>query len=173
MTRVQMLCRYPWRFFRAKELATVPRQPYWCVQYSSCMLQTTTDQRNRLVTSTARLAQSGDRIKESKRQMIETEELGVSILQDLHQQRQTLLNTQNTVSFLHVCWMSWFCTEPVHFKKSLACTVQNLTLIECSSNLLPPLSVLNLLHDFHSLTPSWNWTLAHLNSCPASSSCLV
>jgi hypothetical protein len=131
-----MLCRYPWRFFRAKELATVPRQPNWCVQYSSCMLQTTTDQRNRLVMSTPRLAQSGDRIKESKRQMIETEELGVSILQDLNQQRQTLLHTQNTVSFLHVCWISWFCTEPVHFKKSLACTVQNLTLIECSSNLL-------------------------------------
>jgi vesicle transport through interaction with t-SNAREs protein 1 len=53
--------------------------------------------------STTKLAQSGDRIKESKRQMIETEELGVSILQDLHQQRQTLLQTQNTVSFLDVC----------------------------------------------------------------------
>ncbi|CAK9224158.1 unnamed protein product [Sphagnum jensenii] len=60
-------------------------------------LKTTNDQRNRLVMSTTRLAQSGDRIKESKRQMIETEELGVSILQDLHQQRQTLLNTQNTL----------------------------------------------------------------------------
>jgi vesicle transport through interaction with t-SNAREs protein 1 len=47
--------------------------------------------------STPRLAQSGDRIKESKRQMIETEELGVSILQDLNQQRQTLLHTQNTL----------------------------------------------------------------------------
>lgn len=47
--------------------------------------------------STERLNQSGDRIKESKRSLLETEELGVSILQDLHSQRQTLLHAQNTV----------------------------------------------------------------------------
>ena len=55
------------------------------------------DQRERLLMSTERLNQSGDRIKESKRVMLQTEELGVSILQDLHQQRQTLLHATDTV----------------------------------------------------------------------------
>ena len=36
--------------------------------------------------------------------MLETEELGVSILQDLHQQRQALLHAHGTVSGgLHEC----------------------------------------------------------------------
>ena len=52
--------------------------------------------------STERLNQSSDRIKESRRTMLETEELGVSILQDLHQQRQSLLHANNTVCPLHV-----------------------------------------------------------------------
>ncbi|RVW14689.1 Transposon Ty3-I Gag-Pol polyprotein [Vitis vinifera] len=54
------------------------------------------DQKTRLLMSTGRLNQSGDRIKESRRTMLETEELGVSILQDLHQQRQSLLHAHNT-----------------------------------------------------------------------------
>ncbi|XP_050203334.1 vesicle transport v-SNARE 12-like [Mercurialis annua] len=53
------------------------------------------DQRERMAMSVERLNQSGDRIKESRRTMLETEELGVSILEDLHQQRQTLLNSHN------------------------------------------------------------------------------
>jgi len=57
----------------------------------------THDQRGRLLMSTERLNQSGERIKESKRTLLETEELGVSILQDLHTQRQTLLHAQNTL----------------------------------------------------------------------------
>ncbi|KAL4591812.1 hypothetical protein LXL04_004784 [Taraxacum kok-saghyz] len=36
---------------------------------------------------------SGERIKDRRRAVFETEEFGVSILQDLHQQRQTLLNS--------------------------------------------------------------------------------
>lgn len=63
---------------------------------ASC-LQPSHDQRGRLLVSTERLNQSGERIKESKRTLLETEELGVSILQDLHSQRQTLLHAQNTV----------------------------------------------------------------------------
>lgn len=55
------------------------------------------DQKTRLLMSTGRLNQSGDRIKESRRTMLETEELGVSILQDLHQQRQSLLHAHNTL----------------------------------------------------------------------------
>ncbi|KAM7468503.1 hypothetical protein LguiB_016065 [Lonicera macranthoides] len=51
------------------------------------------DQRGRLAISTERLNQSSDRIKESRRTVFETEELGVSILQDLHQQRETLLHS--------------------------------------------------------------------------------
>ncbi|EEF47829.1 vesicle transport v-SNARE 11 [Ricinus communis] len=55
------------------------------------------DQRGRLLMSTERLNQSTDRIKESRRTMLETEELGVSVLQDLHQQRQALLHAHNTL----------------------------------------------------------------------------
>lgn len=55
------------------------------------------DQRGRLLMSTERLNQSGERIKESKRTLLETEELGVSILQDLHAQRQQLLHAQGTL----------------------------------------------------------------------------
>lgn len=63
------------------------------------MLQVSADQRGRLLMSTERLNQSTDRIKEGRRTMLETEELGVSILQDLHQQRQSLLHAHNTVCF--------------------------------------------------------------------------
>ncbi|XP_048330486.2 vesicle transport v-SNARE 13-like isoform X2 [Ziziphus jujuba] len=55
------------------------------------------DQRGRLLMSTERLNQSTDRVKESRRTMLETEELGVSILQDLHQQRQSLLHAHKTL----------------------------------------------------------------------------
>ncbi|KAK4402278.1 Vesicle transport v-SNARE 13 [Sesamum angolense] len=55
------------------------------------------DQRTRLMMSTERLNQSSDRIRESRKTMLETEELGVSILQDLHQQRQSLLHAHNTL----------------------------------------------------------------------------
>ncbi|GLJ46627.1 hypothetical protein SUGI_0982540 [Cryptomeria japonica] len=44
------------------------------------------DQRGILLMSTERLNQSTNRIKESKRTILEIEELGVSILQDLDQQ---------------------------------------------------------------------------------------
>lgn len=61
------------------------------------MTQVSVDQRGRLLMSTERLNQSTDRIKDSRRTMLETEELGVSILQDLHQQRQSLLHAHNAV----------------------------------------------------------------------------
>lgn len=60
-------------------------------------LAVSSDQRGRLLMSTERLNQSSDRIKESRRTMLETEELGVSILQDLHQQRQSLLHANSTL----------------------------------------------------------------------------
>ncbi|KAG0495192.1 hypothetical protein HPP92_006186 [Vanilla planifolia] len=60
-------------------------------------LAASTDQKGRLLASTERLNQSSERIKESRRTMLETEDLGVSILQDLHQQRQSLLHAHNTL----------------------------------------------------------------------------
>ncbi|GMI67031.1 vesicle transport V-snare 13 [Hibiscus trionum] len=60
-------------------------------------LTASTNQRSRLMMTTERLNQSGDRIKDSRRTMLETEELGVSILQDLHSQRQALLHADKTL----------------------------------------------------------------------------
>ncbi|XP_042500313.1 vesicle transport v-SNARE 13-like [Macadamia integrifolia] len=60
-------------------------------------LMASADQRSRLLMATDRLDQSSGRIKESRKTMLETEELGVSILQDLHQQRQSLLHANNTL----------------------------------------------------------------------------
>ncbi|XP_061372965.1 vesicle transport v-SNARE 13-like [Gastrolobium bilobum] len=60
-------------------------------------LAVSNDQKGRLLMSTERLNQSTDRIKESRRTMLETEELGVSILQDLQQQRQSLLHAHKTI----------------------------------------------------------------------------
>ncbi|CAN0896514.1 Vesicle transport v-SNARE 12 [Linum grandiflorum] len=54
-----------------------------------------TEQRERLTMSIDRLNQSSDRIHESRRTVLETEELGINILEDLHQQRQTLLHAHN------------------------------------------------------------------------------
>lgn len=62
--------------------------------------QVSNDQRGRLLMSTERLNQSTDRVKESRRTMLETEDLGVSILQDLHQQRQSLLHAHKAVHLL-------------------------------------------------------------------------
>lgn len=61
------------------------------------MMMVSADQRGRLMMSTERLNHSTDRIKQSRKTMLETEELGVSILQDLHQQRQSLLHANNTL----------------------------------------------------------------------------
>ncbi|XP_028803715.1 vesicle transport v-SNARE 12-like [Neltuma alba] len=51
------------------------------------------DQRERLTMSIERTNESSDRIRESRRVMLETEQLGVSILEDLHHQRETLLSS--------------------------------------------------------------------------------
>ncbi|CAD5333480.1 unnamed protein product [Arabidopsis thaliana] len=55
------------------------------------------DQRARLMMSTERLGRTTDRVKDSRRTMMETEEIGVSILQDLHGQRQSLLRAHETL----------------------------------------------------------------------------
>ncbi|GBG76716.1 hypothetical protein CBR_g22935 [Chara braunii] len=57
-------------------------------------ISTSNDQRTRLLQATEKLTQSSDRIRDGKRQLLEAEELGVSILQDLHGQRKTLENAK-------------------------------------------------------------------------------
>ncbi|KAI3462916.1 hypothetical protein Pfo_019579 [Paulownia fortunei] len=60
-------------------------------------LAVSANQRDRLFMSTERLNNSSNRIRESRKVMLETEDLGVSLLQDLHQQRQSLLHANNTL----------------------------------------------------------------------------
>nr|AFK39102.1 unknown [Lotus japonicus] len=60
-------------------------------------LTASSDQRSRLMMSTDRLNKTGDRVQQSRKTMLETEELGVSILQDLHSQRQSLLHAHTTL----------------------------------------------------------------------------
>lgn len=54
-------------------------------------------QRDRLLSAQDKLKQTGDRIKEGKKTLLETEELGVNILQDLHKQRETIVHTRDTL----------------------------------------------------------------------------
>ncbi|CAI0434169.1 unnamed protein product [Linum tenue] len=79
-----------------------------------------TDQRGRLLMSTERLNQSSDKIKDSRRTMLETEELGVSILQDLHQQRQALLHAHGTngikTSLMNVGLVGLVCVHHVQLQ---------------------------------------------------------
>jgi vesicle transport through interaction with t-SNAREs protein 1 len=67
-------------------------------------LQSGHEQRTRLLMSTERLNQSGEKIKESKRALLGTEELGVSTLQDLHSQRQTLLHAHNNLGLFSLAF---------------------------------------------------------------------
>ncbi|CAJ1832626.1 unnamed protein product [Sphenostylis stenocarpa] len=61
------------------------------------VIKASADHRERLMTSTERLNKSSDGIQDSTRTMLETEDLGVMILQDLHSQRQSLLHTHDTL----------------------------------------------------------------------------
>ncbi|XP_073279191.1 vesicle transport v-SNARE 11-like [Primulina huaijiensis] len=60
-------------------------------------LTASANQRERLMMSTERLNNSTNRIRDSRRVMLETEELGVSLLQDLHGQRHALLHANDTM----------------------------------------------------------------------------
>ncbi|RRT68486.1 hypothetical protein B296_00010372 [Ensete ventricosum] len=61
------------------------------------VVQVSADQRARLLMPTERLNKSSDRIKESTRTTLASEEVGVSFLQDLHQQGQPLLHAHVTL----------------------------------------------------------------------------
>jgi len=58
---------------------------------------TSSSQRERMLQTTDRLDRTGDRIRDGKRSLLETEELGVSILQDLHRQRDTITSAREHV----------------------------------------------------------------------------
>ncbi|XP_037473180.1 vesicle transport v-SNARE 11-like isoform X2 [Triticum dicoccoides] len=55
--------------------------------------------RGRLMMTSERLNQSSDRIRESQITALDTEEIGVSILQNLHNQRETLMRAHKTACF--------------------------------------------------------------------------
>jgi len=54
-------------------------------------------QRTQLLSATERVRATGDRIQQGKQTLLETEELGVSILQDLHRQRETIVNARDNL----------------------------------------------------------------------------
>eukprot|EP00803_Ostreobium_quekettii_P006158 evm.model.scf_955.5 EVM.evm.TU.scf_955.5 scf_955:30381-34125(-) len=58
---------------------------------------TTSGQRERMLTSTERLNRAGDRLQQGRHQLLETEELGVSILEDLSRQRETIIRSRDTL----------------------------------------------------------------------------
>jgi len=50
-----------------------------------------------MMKNTARIEQTGERIRESKGRLIETEDLGAAILQDLHRQRETIVESRESL----------------------------------------------------------------------------
>ncbi|DBA77306.1 TPA: hypothetical protein ACH3X2_000828 [Trebouxia sp. C0005] len=58
---------------------------------------TSAGQRERMLKTTEKLDKTSDRISQGRAQLAETEELGVSILQDLHRQRETITHAQDTL----------------------------------------------------------------------------
>ena len=55
------------------------------------------EQRQQLLSGTERLGRSGDRLRESQRVALETEQIGASTLADLHQQRNVIENTHRNL----------------------------------------------------------------------------
>ena len=55
------------------------------------------EQRQQLLSGTERLGRSGERLRESQRIALETEQVGASTLADLHQQRNVIENTHRNL----------------------------------------------------------------------------
>mmetsp|Transcript_34533 Transcript_34533/g.41741 ORF Transcript_34533/g.41741 Transcript_34533/m.41741 type:complete len:224 (+) Transcript_34533:293-964(+) len=64
---------------------------------SSSGASSSAQQRERLLLATDRVRATGDRIQQGKQTLLETEELGVSILQDLHKQRETIIHARENL----------------------------------------------------------------------------
>ena len=60
-------------------------------------LEAQDDQRARLLSGTERLERSSQKLRDSQRVANETESIGAGILNDLHGQRQQILNTRDTL----------------------------------------------------------------------------
>lgn len=58
---------------------------------------TSAGQRDRLMGAIDRAKTTSDRIQQGKKTIAETEDLGVSILQDLHRQRETIMSARDTL----------------------------------------------------------------------------
>ena len=56
------------------------------------------EQKQRLLSNSERIERSGNHLKNSYRIMLETEDIGSSILQDLYSQRETIEKSRNRVS---------------------------------------------------------------------------
>lgn len=56
-----------------------------------------TGQRERMLTATERLNRTSDRLQQGRQQLLETEELGVNILEDLSRQRETIVRSKDTL----------------------------------------------------------------------------
>ncbi|KAG2443669.1 hypothetical protein HXX76_002018 [Chlamydomonas incerta] len=54
-------------------------------------------QRDRMLSATAKLEQSDERLKQGKQLLAETEDLGAGILQNLHSQRETIVRSRDTL----------------------------------------------------------------------------
>lgn len=59
---------------------------------------TSQQQRDRLLSATEQLQQTGDTIREGGKQLLETEELGVAVLSDLQRQRESIMHSRETLS---------------------------------------------------------------------------
>lgn len=55
------------------------------------------DQRSQLLSGTASLDRSTQRLRDSQRVANETEQIGANILTDLHGQREQIINSRNTL----------------------------------------------------------------------------
>eukprot|EP00883_Tetradesmus_obliquus_P012311 jgi/Sobl393_1/5154/SZX67987.1 len=58
---------------------------------------TSAGQRDRMLAATERMQKTSDRLQVGKQQLAETEELGVTILQDLARQRETITHARDTL----------------------------------------------------------------------------
>lgn len=60
-------------------------------------LSSSAGQRDRMLTATQRMEKTNDTLKYGQEQLMQTEELGASILRDLHGQRQTIISSKQTL----------------------------------------------------------------------------
>ncbi len=73
------------------------RQALFGERYTDDPQDAQLEQRQQLLSGTERLGRSGERLKDSQRIALETEQIGASTLADLHQQRNVIENTHRNL----------------------------------------------------------------------------